>query len=142
MDYFMHNRIYDIKNIDLIIELYVLNQTMAPPPDFILAYFCKIVPEKDQNGFLKYNIKPLYSKCKVQNSDWYHLEDIFGLNSEESMCEICCCEKKNTYFEPCKHSYACKDCAIQIRLVNNKCPICRRGKYIYNFIIIILYSHY
>ena len=96
MDYFMHNRIYDIQNIDLIIEFYVLNHTMSPPPDFILAYFCKIVTEKDKGEIVTYNIKPMYSKCKVQNSDWYHLEDIFGLNSEDSMCEICCCEKKNT----------------------------------------------
>ena len=95
--------------------------------EFILATFCKIFsPNKHSND---YTIKAQYQKCKVFSSFLYQLEDIFGLTTDDKLCEICCCNNKNTYFLPCKHSYACKDCAIMLRINGNGCPICRQRKY-------------
>ena len=47
-------------------------------------------------------------------------------------CEICCSVRKNSVFEPCKHSYACYDCAQNLRKRGIPCPICRTGFIIIN----------
>ncbi len=44
-------------------------------------------------------------------------------------CEICYSKEKNIIFLPCKHSYCCDICAINIRMRGNWCPICRNSKY-------------
>jgi hypothetical protein len=69
-----------------------------------LVHFCKEC-EPDNNYFC--------SKC---------------LTSEYEICEICCTNKRDTYFLPCRHSYACKECAMMLRIRGNGCPICRKRK--------------
>lgn len=93
--------------------------------EFILSTFCKIIPKN--NDLNQCTIKSLFQQCKLFSSDWYRLEDIYGLTTEDKLCEICCSNNKNTYFVPCKHSYACKDCAIMLRIKGNGCPICRQA---------------
>lgn len=90
----------------------------------IFCTFCEVIP--DQGG-ASYKIKPELQKLKVANS-WFDIQDIYGFTSDNNECEICCNARKNTIFLPCKHSYACKDCAIMIRIKGHKCPICRHGK--------------
>lgn len=92
--------------------------------EFILSTFCKII--SNNNDLNQCKIKSLFQQCKLLSSDWYRLEDIYGLTTEDKLCEICCTNNKNTYFVPCKHSYACKDCAIMLRIKGNGCPICRK----------------
>jgi len=118
---FFENKLYDNKHSDLVIELVVFNESNAV--DCIFCTFCKIVPTE---GGQSYKIKPEMQKLKVANS-WFDIQDIYGFTADNNDCEICCSTKKNTIFLPCKHSYACKDCAIMIRVKGNNCPICRQG---------------
>jgi len=122
VDYFLRNKVYGKKYIDLIMELYVMDNSKQNA-ECILATFCSINFRPNTNDF---QVKYLFQKVKVQASEWYHIEDVFGLTSEDNLCEICCCNERNTFFLPCKHSYTCQDCAILIRTKDAKCPICRQ----------------
>ena len=122
VDYFLKNRVYSRKHVDLIMELYV-KDISGQNVECILATFCSIIFKPGTDDF---KIKYLYQKYKVQNSQWYDLEDIYGLTSEDNLCEICCTNPRNTFFLPCKHSYTCQDCAILVRSKDDKCPICRQ----------------
>ncbi|MCQ2817743.1 MAG: hypothetical protein MJ252_10805 [archaeon] len=124
----MKNKIYDKSHYDCILELYALDAYNSV--EYILTNFCKVIFSKDN-----FSIQCLGQYCKVRDSDWYVIENIYGINSEEDLCEICCCNKKNSYFLPCKHWFACSECAIAIRVRGNGCPICRQRKIIY-FILI------
>jgi hypothetical protein len=121
MEYFIRNRVYDKKLIDLILELYVMDENRQFV-ECTLATFCSITFKP---GTYDYKIKYLYQKVKVRGSQWYHIEDIYGLTSEDNLCSICCVNPRNTFFLPCKHSYTCQECAILIRAKDDKCPICR-----------------
>jgi hypothetical protein len=120
IDYFEQNRIFDTQHTDLIIELSALNNENKIECYF--ATFCKLIP--DTTGLKKYKVKPEMQKLKV-NDSWFDLQDVYGISSENIECEICCANKRNTIFLPCKHSYACKECAINLRMRGNNCPICR-----------------
>lgn len=122
VDYFLKNRVYSRKNIDLIIELYVMDGS-GQNIECTLATFCSITFKPGTNDF---KIKYLYQKYRVRGSQWYDIEDIYGLTSEDNLCEICCTNPRNTFFLPCKHSYTCQECAILIRSKDDKCPICRQ----------------
>ncbi|KAH9611333.1 hypothetical protein KSS87_005571 [Heliosperma pusillum] len=66
----------------------------------------------------------------------YELRDLYGIGnaSSESFnddepgkeCVICMTEPKNTAVIPCRHLCMCSDCAKELRLRSNKCPICRQ----------------
>ena len=122
VDYFLNNRVYDRKLTDLIMEFYVMDDSRQNV-ECILVIFSSIIFKPGTDEF---NIKYLGQKVKVRGSDWYTVEDIFGLTSEDKLCEICCTNPRNTFFLPCKHSYTCQDCAILIRSKDDKCPICRQ----------------
>jgi hypothetical protein len=122
VDYFLKNKVFGRNFIDLIMELYVKDNS-GQNIECILASFCSIIFKPGTNDF---KIKYLYQKCKVMGSQWYDIEDIYGLTSEDNLCEICCTNPRNTFFLPCKHSYTCQDCAILIRAKDEKCPICRQ----------------
>lgn len=122
VDYFLKNKINDRKKyFDLIIELYVMDGSRQNV-ECILAFFFSITFKPNTND---YKLKYLCQKVKVKNSQWYNIEDIYGLTSEDNLCEICCTNPRNTFFLPCKHSYTCQECAILIRTKDDKCPICR-----------------
>ena len=122
VDYFLKNKEYNRKFNDLIMELYVMDDSRQNV-ECILASFCSITFKPGTNDF---KLKYLCQKCKVKESQWYDIEDIYGLTSEDNLCEICCTNPRNTFFLPCKHSYTCQDCAILIRSKDDKCPICRQ----------------
>ena len=128
IDYFFKYKIYDKNLTDFIIELYSLDRNRNV--ECILSTFCKVF-NKPREG--KFEMKSVCQKYKVQNSEWYNLQDIFGLSSEENLCEICYDAKKNTFFEPCKHSFACKDCAITLIIKSGKCPVCRNDDPIFYY---------
>jgi hypothetical protein len=122
IDYFMNKKIYQNNLTDVVIELYAFDIN-GNNLEFILSTFCKIY-QQDKI----YKIKPMYQKCKVHQTNWYDMEDIYGLTSEDQICEICCTNKRDTYFLPCRHSYTCKECAMMLRIRGNGCPICRKRK--------------
>ena len=121
MDYFVRNRVYDRKLIDLILEFYVMDEAKQFV-ECTLVSFCSIIFKP---GTRDYKIKYLFQKVKVRESQWYQIEDIYGLTTEDNLCAICCVNPRNTFFLPCKHSYTCQECAILIRAKDDKCPICR-----------------
>lgn len=124
INYFFKNKNYNKNLYDVIIELYVFdinsNNTQV---ECILSTFCKINYISSNQSF---EIKPICQKCKIYNNDWYDIENVYGLASDDSICEICCVNKKNTFFIPCHHSFACNECAIMLRIKGNGCPICRQ----------------
>jgi hypothetical protein len=121
LQYFNENKVYDNQHRDVIIELIAMGPDQKNS-ECTFCTFCKIIP--DGNSF---KIKPEMQKLKVSEI-WFDIQDIYGFTNENNECEICCSTKKNTIFLPCKHSYACKECAIMIRIKGNNCPICRQGK--------------
>ncbi|KAK9293077.1 hypothetical protein L1049_021061 [Liquidambar formosana] len=66
----------------------------------------------------------------------YELREIYGIgNSDEAgfddsepgkECVICMTEPKDTAVLPCRHLCMCSECAKELRLQSNKCPICRQ----------------
>ncbi|KAI6692477.1 hypothetical protein NL676_020187 [Syzygium grande] len=66
----------------------------------------------------------------------YELRELYGIsNSEDTAfedtdpgkeCVICMTEPKDTAVLPCRHMCMCSDCAKELRLQSNKCPICRQ----------------
>lgn len=67
----------------------------------------------------------------------YELLDVFDLGDDEEagseeetdedkeLCIICFTNRKDTTIMPCRHMCICYECAAQLRMNNNKCPICR-----------------
>lgn len=66
----------------------------------------------------------------------YELREIFGMSDSDEAaindkdtgkeCVICMTEPKDTAVLPCRHMCLCRDCANELRLQSNKCPICRQ----------------
>ncbi|GAB2294907.1 hypothetical protein Dimus_029098 [Dionaea muscipula] len=66
----------------------------------------------------------------------YELRDLYGIGSSASEgfndedlgkeCVICMTEPKDTAVLPCRHMCMCSECAKELRLQSNKCPICRQ----------------
>nr|WBO26474.1 RING3 type E3 ubiquitin ligase [Aquilaria sinensis] len=67
----------------------------------------------------------------------YELREIYGLGSTSAAetfddgdsgkeCVICMTENKDTAVLPCRHMCMCSECAKELRLQTNKCPICRQ----------------
>jgi len=123
VEFYQQMKIYDNQHHDLIIEMLAFTNDSNSTVESIFCTFCKFYPDHQSQTF---KIKPDMQKLKV-NQSWFDIQDIYGFTSDNTECEICCSQKKNTIFLPCKHSYACKDCAIVIRIKGNNCPICRQA---------------
>lgn len=118
---YIENKIYDINHADLIIELIGLTED-GNEVVCIFATICKIYPDTVKHSS---KIKVDSQKLKV-NNQWFNMTEVYGLTAGSNECEICCTNKRDTIFLPCKHSYACRECAIMIRIKANNCPICRQ----------------
>ncbi|CAL5393024.1 unnamed protein product [Camellia sinensis] len=66
----------------------------------------------------------------------YELREIYGIGNSAAesfkdddpgkACVICMTEPKDTAVLPCRHMCMCSECAQELRLQSNKCPICRQ----------------
>ncbi|KAK4744705.1 hypothetical protein SAY87_011017 [Trapa incisa] len=66
----------------------------------------------------------------------YELREIYGISNVDEKgfkdtdpgkeCVICMTEPKDTAVLPCRHMCMCGECAKELRLQSNKCPICRQ----------------
>lgn len=65
----------------------------------------------------------------------YELREIYGISDSNEIiddkdsgkeCVICMTEPKDTAVLPCRHMCMCSECAKELRLQSNKCPICRQ----------------
>lgn len=68
---------------------------------------------------VRYEVRELYG---IVNSS------ARGFNDDDpgKECVICMTESKDTAVMPCRHLCMCSDCAKELRLQTNKCPICRQ----------------
>ncbi|KAI4367859.1 hypothetical protein MLD38_016482 [Melastoma candidum] len=95
------------------------------------------VLERDNNGHFQVRVvKQILWNEGVR----YELREIYGIssssgNAEEAgfedndpgkECVICMTEPKDTAVLPCRHMCMCSECAKELKLQSNKCPICRQ----------------
>ncbi|KAL3814549.1 hypothetical protein ACJIZ3_015817 [Penstemon smallii] len=91
-----------------------------------------ILPKKDGGNFHVKVMKQILWIDGVR----YELREIFGIcNSDEKTvnnkdsgkeCVICMTEVTNTAVLPCRHMCMCSECAKELRLQSDKCPVCRQ----------------
>lgn len=91
-----------------------------------------IIEKKNEYSFQVKAIKQILWIDGVR----YELRDLYGIGNSSSEgfnddepgkeCVICMTEAKNTAVIPCRHLCMCSDCAKELRLQSNKCPICRQ----------------
>ncbi|CAI9764286.1 unnamed protein product [Fraxinus pennsylvanica] len=91
-----------------------------------------VLEKKDEGNFQVKIIKQILWTDGVR----YELREIYGISSPDETaisdvdsgkeCVICMTEEKNTAVLPCRHMCMCSDCAKELRLQSNKCPICRQ----------------
>ncbi|CAA3025525.1 probable E3 ubiquitin- ligase LUL4 [Olea europaea subsp. europaea] len=91
-----------------------------------------VLEKKDEGNFQVKIIKQILWSDRVR----YELRDIYGISSPDATtisnmdsgkeCVICMTEEKNTAVLPCRHMCMCRDCAKELRLQSNNCPICRQ----------------
>lgn len=119
IEQYLQMKSHDINLTDIILE-------MVNDSGDSFAIYAKIIPSNNNQS---HKIKVEYLKFKF-NGVWYNIYDVYGLanreKGEDADCEICCATPKNSIFLPCRHSYACKDCATQLRIRDPKCPVCRQ----------------
>lgn len=74
------------------------------------------------------SIKVLKQKIQVLGQA-FEMQAIYGVDRTEgdagSDCVVCMSEPRTTTVLPCRHMCLCDECAQQLRLQTNKCPICR-----------------
>ncbi|CAI9102265.1 OLC1v1000507C1 [Oldenlandia corymbosa var. corymbosa] len=97
------------------------------------AQITQAVIEKSQdNGFKVKVIKQILWIDEVR----YELREIFGISDPDEVtindkdsgkeCVICMTDPKDTAVLPCRHMCMCSECAKELRMQSNKCPICRQ----------------
>ncbi|KAG5485035.1 hypothetical protein LSCM1_07115 [Leishmania martiniquensis] len=125
---------------------------MRPPPPAsrkdIVHYTFLEVPEEaaappgsplgggEAGGAIRFNCKVVKQLLQV-GKEVYDLEGVFDDSredevcspaadaDEEGLCVICLTNQKDTTILPCRHMCLCNECAIHLRLSNNRCPLCR-----------------
>lgn len=74
-------------------------------------------------------LKAKILKQKVQvkgvSFDLYEIYGIKAGSADESNCVVCMTTKREVAVLPCRHMCLCSECAQELRVQSNKCPICR-----------------
>ncbi|XP_019058664.1 PREDICTED: probable E3 ubiquitin-protein ligase LUL4 [Tarenaya hassleriana] len=71
---------------------------------------------------VRYELRELYGIGSSNTEGPQSLED----SDSGKECVICMAEPKDTAVLPCRHLCMCSDCAKELRIQSNKCPICRQ----------------
>ncbi|PIN09738.1 putative E3 ubiquitin ligase [Handroanthus impetiginosus] len=97
------------------------------------AQITQAVLEKNNNG--NFQVKVVKQILWIDGAR-YELREIFGISDSDEAavsdmesgkdCIICLTEAKNTAVLPCRHMCMCSECAKELRLQSNKCPVCRQ----------------
>lgn len=94
-------------------------------------------PAKREEGTTPVRVTCTVCKQLLQiGSEVYDLEDVFDMGHEdelqnpqaetdEDVCVVCLTNPRNTTVLPCRHMCLCNECATQLRLSDNRCPLCR-----------------
>ncbi|KAF8018159.1 hypothetical protein BT93_H3145 [Corymbia citriodora subsp. variegata] len=91
-----------------------------------------VLEKKDEGNFRVRVIKQIL----WIEGERYELREIYGISNAKDTafedtdpgkeCVICMTEPKDTAVLPCRHMCMCSECAKELRLQSNKCPICRQ----------------
>ncbi|XP_057496000.1 probable E3 ubiquitin-protein ligase LUL4 [Actinidia eriantha] len=91
-----------------------------------------VLEKKDDSHFQVKVIKQILWVDGIR----YELREIYGISSATEAtssdndsgkeCVICMTEPKDTAVLPCRHMCMCSECAKELRLQSDKCPICRQ----------------
>ncbi len=136
IEFYNHDTFIDIKNyldekienqnsFDVCIEFVPLFPPGSPELDdnneIVFVTLCNFENHQDDNTYIIKCIKQRIRTHKI----WIDLYDIFDSAMEGGLCLICCSEKRNTIFLPCKHACCCNKCGSQIKYRFKPCPICK-----------------
>ena len=112
--------IFSNKKVPITIEIFPIYY--EPRPVILHRTYCSFARDKERI-FLKPMKQIIIHEGRLQT-----LMDIYGMTkgSEENICIICMCEKKNTMILPCRHLCLCSYCSMQLQSQRSKiCPVCR-----------------
>ncbi|XP_042017043.1 probable E3 ubiquitin-protein ligase LUL4 isoform X2 [Salvia splendens] len=97
------------------------------------AQITQAVLQKKEDG--SFQVKVIKQILAIDGAR-YELREIFGISDSDEAtisdadsgkeCIICLTEDKNTAVLPCRHMCLCSDCAKELRIQSNKCPVCRQ----------------
>lgn len=107
------------------------------PSDAIDAWTNAALADVEGADALRLHCKVAAQLLQV-GSEVYSLEDVFDIDREdegapaaseaeevEGLCAVCLMNPKDTTILPCRHMCLCSECAAQLRLSYNRCPMCR-----------------
>ena len=135
-EFFDKNTIFDIRDYfedkleiqnsyDVCIEFVPLFPPGSPETadnnEIIFVTLCNFERHQDDNNYIIKCIKQRLRTHKI----WIDLYDIFDSALEGGLCLICCSERRNTIFLPCKHACCCNKCGSEIKYRFKPCPICK-----------------
>lgn len=97
------------------------------------AQITQAVIERKSDGSLEVKV---IKQIVLVDGVRYEVRELYGIGSSSTQgfndddpgkeCVICMTEPKDTAVMPCRHLCMCSDCAKELRLQSNKCPICRQ----------------
>ena len=94
---------------------------LADNNEIILVTLCNFERHQEEDTYIIKCIKQRLRTHKI----WIELYDIFDSALEGGLCIICCSERRNTIFLPCKHACCCTKCGSEIKYRFKPCPICK-----------------
>ena len=94
---------------------------IADNNEIVFVTLCNFERHQDENTYLIKCVKQRIRTHKI----WIDLFDIFDTSLDGGLCLICCSEKRNTIFLPCKHACCCNKCGSEIKYRFKPCPICK-----------------
>ena len=92
--------------------------------EIVFVTLCNFERHQEENTYMIKCIKQRIKTHKI----WIDLYDIFDTSMDGGLCLICCSEKRNTIFLPCKHACCCNKCGSEIKYRFKPCPICKTPK--------------
>ena len=122
---FYDEKVDNQNSYDICIEFVPLfppgSPEIADNNEIVFVTLCNLERHQEENTYLIKCVKQRIRTHKI----WIDLYDIFDSALEGGLCLICCSEKRNTIFLPCKHACCCNKCGSEIKYRFKPCPICK-----------------
>ena len=122
---YLNEKIENQNSFDVCIEFVPLfppgSPELADNNEIVFVTLCNFENHQDDNTYIIKCVKQRIRTHKI----WIDLYDIFDSAMEGGLCLICCSERRNTIFLPCKHACCCNKCGSQIKYRFKPCPICK-----------------
>ncbi|CAM8890529.1 unnamed protein product [Rhodiola kirilowii] len=125
-----------------VFPLVISAETYLPSDDMLGAYVAGSSPNTQitQAVFVKNIDDDPFQVRVIRQILWidgvrYELRELYGIGNSaggtddgdsSKDCVICMTDPKDTAVLPCRHMCMCSECAKELRLQSDKCPICRQ----------------